>query len=217
MLESSEASAKLILKWFTNNEIKAYPGNCHLLWSTKGGENRNIKWVNIENSQSENSDRNFKIKKGFLVYKILFFTKQIISCKYWDHNQVISSFCLRYWTWLKFIQIRHLIVLINYTWYFLLQRKCISPTVHIHYYIWKKCILPLRTSMLNRLKENLSIRFYQICGNSKIIRTLFIWSMSKKLVLNWGRRNVQEIKLIQKMLNELFHQGTRKSEHYGKK
>ena len=116
VLESSEASAKLILKWFTNNEIKAYPGNCHLLWSTKGGENRNIKWVNIENSQSENSDRNFKIKKGFLVYKILFFTKQIISCKYWDHNQVISSFCLRYWTWLKFIQIRHLIVLVNYTW-----------------------------------------------------------------------------------------------------
>ena len=64
MLESSEASTKLILKWFTNNEIKAYPGNCHLLWSTKGGENRNIKRVNIENSQSENSDGNFKIKKG---------------------------------------------------------------------------------------------------------------------------------------------------------
>ena len=26
---------KLILKWFTNNEIKAYPGNRHLLNSKK--------------------------------------------------------------------------------------------------------------------------------------------------------------------------------------
>ena len=40
--------------------------------------------------------------------------------------------------------------------------------------------------------------------------------MLKKLLLNKGRRN-EEIKLIQKMLSELFHQGTWKSEHYGKK
>ena len=34
---------KLILKWFTNNEIKAYPGNCRLLNSTKeiGKKNKN--------------------------------------------------------------------------------------------------------------------------------------------------------------------------------
>ena len=35
ILKSSEAFMKLILKWFTNSEIKAYPGNCHLLNSTK--------------------------------------------------------------------------------------------------------------------------------------------------------------------------------------
>ena len=55
---------KLILKWFTNNEIKAYPGNCHLLNSKKEIGKKNKKRVNIENSQSENSDGNFKIKKG---------------------------------------------------------------------------------------------------------------------------------------------------------
>ena len=38
----------------------------------------------------------------------------------------------------------------------------------------------------------------------------------KETSLNEGRRN-EEIKLIEKMLSELFHQGTRKSEHYGKK
>ena len=53
---------KLILKWFTNNEIKAYPGNCHLLNSTKEKRKKNKKQVNIENSQSKDSARTHKIK-----------------------------------------------------------------------------------------------------------------------------------------------------------
>ena len=55
---------KLILKWFTNNEIKAYPGNCHLLNSTKEIGKKNKKQVNIENSQSKDSDGTHKIKKS---------------------------------------------------------------------------------------------------------------------------------------------------------
>ena len=55
---------KLILKWFTNNEIKAYPGNCHLLNRTKEIGKKNKKRVHIEKSQSEDSGRTHKIKKG---------------------------------------------------------------------------------------------------------------------------------------------------------
>ena len=55
---------KLILKWFTNNEIKAYPGKWHLLNSTKKIGRKNKKRVNIENSQSEDSARTHKIKKS---------------------------------------------------------------------------------------------------------------------------------------------------------
>ena len=55
---------KLILKWFTNNEIKAYPEKCHLLNSTKEIGKKNKKRVDIENSQSEDSARTHKIKKS---------------------------------------------------------------------------------------------------------------------------------------------------------
>ena len=55
---------KPILKWFTNNEIRAYPGKCHLLNSTKEIGRKNKKRVNIENSQSEDSARTHKIKKS---------------------------------------------------------------------------------------------------------------------------------------------------------
>ena len=40
---------KLILKKFTNNEIKAYPGNCYLLNRTEEMGTKNKKRVNIEN------------------------------------------------------------------------------------------------------------------------------------------------------------------------
>ena len=55
---------KLILKKFTNNEIKAYPGNYYLLNRTEEMGKKNKKRVNIENSQSEDSGRTHKIKKG---------------------------------------------------------------------------------------------------------------------------------------------------------
>ena len=48
---------KLIFKWFTNKEIKAYPGKCHLPKSSKKIGKNNKKRVNIENSQSEDSNR----------------------------------------------------------------------------------------------------------------------------------------------------------------
>ena len=54
-----------------NNEIKAYSGNCHLLYSTKEAD------INVENSQSENSDRKFKIRKGLesfsSIWNIIFY------------------------------------------------------------------------------------------------------------------------------------------------
>ena len=55
---------KLILKWFTNKEIKAYAGNWYLLQSAKEKGNTNVERVIIENSLSENSYRKYKIKKG---------------------------------------------------------------------------------------------------------------------------------------------------------
>ena len=62
---------KIILKWFTNNEIKAYPEKCHLLNSTKETGKKNKKRVDIENSQSEDSARTHKIKKSLGSFSIV--------------------------------------------------------------------------------------------------------------------------------------------------
>ena len=45
VLKSSEVCTKLILKWFFNNEIKAYLGNCHVLQSTREHGNTNIEGI----------------------------------------------------------------------------------------------------------------------------------------------------------------------------
>ena len=54
---------KLILKKFTNIEIKAYPGNCYLLNRTEEMGKKNKKRVNIENSQSEEVAERIKLRK----------------------------------------------------------------------------------------------------------------------------------------------------------
>ena len=64
LLKSSEVCTKLILKWFFNNEIKAYLGNCHVLQSTREHGNTNIEGINIAKSQSENSCRKYETKKS---------------------------------------------------------------------------------------------------------------------------------------------------------
>ena len=66
VLKSSEVCTKLILKWFFNNEIKAYLGNCHVLncHSTREHGKTNIEGINIAKSQSENSYRKYEIKKS---------------------------------------------------------------------------------------------------------------------------------------------------------